>query len=94
MIVLAGVAICSTVILRASSERRASEWQLNRVSSEIESLRRSNLSLQTEIQRMNSDPAIIESAARARLGMVRPTDIVVPIIPTSRTNLATLSFVR
>ena len=94
MIIVGGAAICSTVNLRASAERRASEAQLNRVSSEIETLRRSNALLQTETQRMNSDPAIIESAARARLGMVRPTDVVVPLAPTSGANLATLSFVR
>jgi len=47
-----------------------------------------------EIQRMSSDPAIIESAARTRLGMVKPTDIVVPVAATSGTNLATISFVR
>ena len=94
MIVLAGVAICSTVNFRASSERVASETQFSRLSSEVESLRATNGLLQTEIQRMNSDPAIIESAARARLGMVRPTDIVVPIAPVSGANLATLSFVR
>ena len=94
MIVLAGAAICLTVNLRASAEQAASEAQLNRLSSEIEGLRRFNASLEVEIQRMNSDPAIIETAARQRLGMVRPTDIVVPIIPARSTNLATLSFVR
>lgn len=94
MIVLAGAAICLTVNLRASGEYAASEAQLNRLSSEIDGLRRLNASLEVEIQRMNSDPAIIESAARERLGMVRPTDIVVPITPTRSTNLATLSFVR
>ena len=94
MILLAAVAICLTVNLRATSERSASEAQLNRLSTEIETLRRSNASLQMEIQRMSSDPAIIESAARTRLGMVKPTDIVVPVAATSGTNLATISFVR
>ena len=94
MIVLAGAAICLTVNLRAGAERGSSEAQLNHLSSEIEGLRRLNASLELEIQRMNSDPAIIESAARERLGMVKPTDIVVPIMPARSTNLATLSFVR
>ena len=94
MILLAAVAICLTVNLRATSERSASEAQLNRLSIEIETLRRSNASLQMEIQRMSSDPAIIESAARTRLGMAKPTDIVVSVPVTSGTNLATLSFVR
>lgn len=94
MIVLAGAAICLTVNLRAGAERRASEAQLNQLSSQVESLRRLNASLEMEIQRMNSDPAIIESAARERLGMVKPTDIVVPITSARGTNIATLSFVR
>ena len=94
MILLAAVAICLTVNLRATSERSASEAQLNRLSIEIETLRRSNASLQMEIQRMSSDPAIIEFAARTRLGMAKPTDIVVSVPATSGTNLATLSFVR
>jgi cell division protein FtsB len=94
MIVVAGAAICLTVNWRASAERATSQAQLSNLSSEIEGLRRLNASLEVEIQRMNSDPALIESAARERLGMVKPTDIVVPITPARGTNIATLSFVR
>ena len=94
MILLAGVGICSTVNLRARSQLHTAEVQFNQLSSEIDLMRRSNLALQLEIRRMTTEPATIESAARARLGMVRPTDIIVPIESRSRTNLATLSFVR
>jgi cell division protein FtsB len=94
MILLAGVGICSTVNLRARSQLHSAEVQFNQMSSEIGLMRRSNLALQLEIRRMTTEPAMIESAARARLGMVRPTDIIVPIESRSRTNLATLSFVR
>jgi cell division protein FtsB len=65
------------------------------MTSEIESMRRGNTALQGEIRRMVSDPSTIESAARERLGMVRPNDIVVPIEsirPVS--TLGTLSIVR
>ena len=94
MILLAGIGICSTVNLRAQSQLHSAEAQFNQMSSEIESMRKSNVALQLEIRRMTTEPAMIESAARARLGMVRPTDIIVPIETGSRTNLATLSFVR
>jgi len=64
------------------------------MSSEIASMRRSNTSLQAEIRRIASDPNTIESAARARLGMVRPNDIIVPIESFPASNFGTLSFVR
>jgi len=65
------------------------------MTSQVDALRRSNSSLQVEIQRMTSDPGMIESVARERLGMVRPNEIVVPvdsIRPGS--NFGTLSFAR
>jgi cell division protein FtsB len=78
MILMAGAAICATVTIRARTQFRLSEAQYQRMSSDIETLRRTNIALQVEIHRMTTEPATIESAARARLGMVRPTDIVVP----------------
>lgn len=61
---------------------------------EITALRRANASLQNEVIRITTEPAHIESVARERLGMVRPTDVVVPLQTRSATNLASLSFVR
>ena len=95
MILMATLGICSTVIVRSRTELKASTLEYGRMSSEIASIRRSNTSLQVEIRRMAYDPGTIESAARERLGMVRPNDIVVPsesIGPVS--NFGTLSFVR
>jgi cell division protein FtsL len=95
MILMATLAICSTVIIRSTAELNASTTEYGRINSEIASIRRSNTSLQVEIRRMASDPSTIESAARERLGMVRPNDVVVPIEsigPVS--NFGTLSFVR
>ncbi|MDX6559766.1 MAG: hypothetical protein QOF72_2815 [Blastocatellia bacterium] len=95
MILMATLGICSTVITRSKAELKASTTEYGRISSEIASIRRSNTSLQVEIRRMASDPSTIESAARERLGMVRPNDVVVPIEsigPVS--NFGTLSFVR
>ena len=95
MILMATVGICSTVILRSRAELDASIQENGRMNSEIASVRRTNTSLQVEIRRIASDPNTIESAARERLGMVMPSDIVVPIESIgSISNVGTLSFVR
>ena len=95
MILTATVGICSTVILRSREELKAATLEFSRMSSEISSMNRSNASLQIEIRRIATDPITIESAARERLSMVRPTDIVVPVEQgASVSNFGTLSFVR
>lgn len=93
MVVLAAAAICVTVNLRGHAELQSAETQFQRIAFDIESLRRTNSDLQVAVFRINSEPAIIERTARARLGMVRPTDIVVPMQSRSSTN-PTESFVR
>ena len=95
MILMATLGICSTVIVRSRAELKGSTLEYGRLTSEIASMRRSNTSLQVEIRRIANDPGTIESAARERLGMVRPNDIVVPIEslgPVS--SFGTLSFLR
>ena len=94
MIILAVLGTAATVIVRMRSELQFSTQQYQRTASEIEKLRRGNASLGMEIRRMTNDPSMIESAARSRLGMVRPDDIVVPTEPVESSNLGTLSFVR
>ena len=95
MIVLATTAVCATVIVKARSEFQASTIQRDRVVSEIDSLRRANGSLEIEIRRLTNDSNTIELAARERLGMVMPSDIVVPIESiNSASSLRTVSFVR
>ena len=94
MILLAASAICVTVNLRGSAEAKSGARQLQQLATDIDAMRKSNARLELQVRQIKTDPAIIESAARARLGMVRPTDIVVPIKSQSATNLATLSFVR
>lgn len=94
MILVAAVAICLTVNLRGHNQLTAAQRQFSQMETEITALRRANASLQTEVLRITTEPATIESAARARLGMVRPTDIVVPLQSRSATNLASISFVR
>ncbi len=79
MILLAAVGICSTVIMRTRAELQASVLQYQVMVSDVTATRRTNDVLRLEINRMTSYPSAIESAARNRLGMVRPTDIVVPV---------------
>jgi cell division protein FtsB len=94
MIILAVLGTASTVIGRMRSELQLSTLQFQQTASEIEALRRGNASLGMEIRRMTNDPSMIESAARSRLGMVRPNDIVVPTESVERSNMGTLSFAR
>jgi cell division protein FtsL len=95
MIVLAATAVCATVIVKARSEFQSSSIQLNQMVSEIDSLRRANGSLELEIRRLTNDSHTIELAARERLGMVMPSDIVVPVESiSSNSSLRTVSFVR
>src|SRR5262249_30716225 len=92
MIILAESAICVPVNLRGDAEAKSAASQFQQLTTEIDTVRKSNAQLELQVRQITTEPAIIESAARARLGMVRPTDIVVPIKSQSGTNLATLSF--
>jgi cell division protein FtsL len=95
MILVATLGICATVIVRSRAELQASSVEYARMTNEIDSMRRANTALQLQVRRMASDPTAIEAAARERLGMVRPNDIVVPVKTSgSRSSLGTLSFVR
>lgn len=94
MILVAAVGICLAVNVRGRNQAQYAETQFQRVESEIGALRRSNAYLQAEIVRVTTEPQAIESAARSRLGMVRPTDVIVPLQSRTGTNLATMSFIR
>ncbi len=95
MVLIATLGICSTVIVRTQAESKASSLQYQRMAADIDAARRANESLQLEIRRITTDPNIIESAARTRLGMVRPNDIVIPVDSVKQgLALRTLSFVR
>ena len=94
MFILATTAVCSAVVARSRVEFQSSSQQFLRMTSEIESLRQTNDALRLEVRRLTSDSGAIELAARERLGMVRPNDVVVPIDSISASNLGTISFVR
>ena len=78
MVLLAALAVCVTVTMRSRAELQTSSQQYQSLSVELNSLVRSNASLRAEVRHLQSDPEVIESAARARLNMVRPNEIVVP----------------
>ena len=95
MIILAASGVCCTVIFRSRAEFKTSSSAYQGIVSEIGSMRQANQSVQVEINRLTNDSHAIELAARERLGMVRPNDVVIPIESvTTSTSLGTLSFVR
>lgn len=95
MILLAAVALCVTVTMRTRAELQSSFDQHQRVNTEIEDLRKANAALRIEVGRLQTDASTIESAARWRLNMVRPNEIVVPIeLPNQVSKLEPQSFVR
>lgn len=79
MIILATFALCVTVIMRTQNEARAASRQYENLSTQVETLRNTNAALASEVQRLRNDPRAIESASRAKLKMVRPNEIIVPI---------------
>ena len=95
MILLATLGTCAAAIVRTSSESKTSLLQYQQMSADIDAARRVNESLRSEIRSMTTDPITIESAARTRLGMVRPNDVVIPIESLKQGSaIETLSFVR
>jgi cell division protein FtsB len=79
MIMLATFVLCVTVTMRTRAEMRVASEQHQKISADIESLRNTNVQLETEVRRLRTDPRAIESAARTRLNMVRANEIIVPV---------------
>ena len=79
MIMLATFSICVTVTIRSYEEIRSASSQFSRMQQDVDSLRRGNAALLTEIRRLSSDPKAIESAARSQLNMARANELIVPV---------------
>ena len=79
MILLATFAVCVTVNMRTHAKFQVATQQFSAMESDVEALRNVNQSLKTEVERLRNDPRTIESAARARLNMVRTNEYVVPL---------------
>ncbi len=79
MIILVMSAICVTVTMRARAEMDEASLHYQKISDDVEALRSFNAALESEVNRLQNDPRAIESAARLRLGMLRPNEIVVTV---------------
>ena len=79
IIILATFALCVTVTMRTRAEMRAASEQYQEISTDVERLRNYNAAIEQEVKRLRSNPRAIESAARARLNMVRANEIIVPV---------------
>ena len=79
MIILATFAICVAVTMRTRSKMALASQQYVRMQMDVEGLRTANQSLRVEIDQLSTDPRAIETAARSRLNMVRPNEIVIPV---------------
>ena len=79
IIILATFALCVTVTMRTRAEMRVASEQYQAINADVETLRNSNAAIAQEVTRLRSNPRAIESAARARLNMVRANEIIVPV---------------
>ena len=79
MILLATLAVCLTVNMRTRTEVRVAAEQYSVMQTDVESLRSVNQALKSEIDRLRTDPRAIETAARAKLNMVRANEFVIPV---------------
>jgi len=79
MILLATFAVCVTVNMRTRTKFQVASQQFSVMQSDVEALRTINESLKAEVEHLRNDPQAIESAARARLNMVRSNEYVIPV---------------
>ncbi|MEP6719567.1 MAG: septum formation initiator family protein [bacterium] len=79
MIILGTFAICVAVTMRTRTKMSLASDQYVRLQTDVKGLRNANQSLRLEIENLRTDPRTIEAAARSRLNMVRPNEIVVPV---------------
>ena len=79
MILLATFAVCVTVNMRTRAKVHVAAQQLTAMQTDVEALRSVNQSLKSEVEKLRTDPRAIETAARARLNMVRSNEFVVPV---------------
>lgn len=79
MVIITMCALCFTVTRRTHAEMQTATTQYATINAEVEALRNTNSDLKQQVQRLRTDPRAIEAAARDRLGMVRPNDIIVPV---------------
>lgn len=79
MILLATFAVCVTVNMRTRARFQVASQQFSVMQSDVEAIRAVNESLKAEVEQLRNNPKAIESAARARLNMVRSNEYVIPV---------------
>jgi len=79
MIMLATFALCMSVTMRTHAGMRAAGQKVEQSRADVQTLSNANESLRREVKRLREDERAIESAARTRLNMVRPNEVVVPV---------------
>ena len=78
-IMLATFAVCVTVTMRANAAMSGAAQKYEQMNTDVEKIRDTNAALKREVERLRSDPRAIEAAARTRLNMVHPNEVVVPL---------------
>lgn len=79
MIILAALAVCASVTVRTRFQSRAASQQYANAGQDVDALRQSNEGLRKEIRRLRGDASTIELAARSKLNMARPNEVIVPV---------------
>ena len=79
MIMLATFALCASVTMRTHAGMRAAGQKVEQSRADVQTLTNANESLRREVKRLREDDRAIESAARTRLNMVRPNEVIVPV---------------
>ena len=78
-IMLATFAVCVTVTMRADAALRGASQKYEQMNTDVEKVRETNDTLRRQVERLREDRRTIEAAARSRLNMVRPNEVVVPL---------------
>lgn len=79
MVLVALFAMSIAVNIRSRVEMVHAAQKLENITVQIEKLKQQNGSLKQELRDLQSNPRVIESAARARLNMVRPNEVVLAV---------------
>ncbi|MGH9898715.1 MAG: FtsB family cell division protein [Pyrinomonadaceae bacterium] len=79
MVIVAFLGICLTVNRRANAELTTANQQIEQMRAEVNALHEANVAIERDVNRLRSDPRAIEVAARKRLNMVRPDEVVFTI---------------
>ena len=79
MVLLAAAGICYSFYHQTRAELVAARAEHSRVEAQAAALQVENERIAVEIRDLRSNPEVIEQAARQRLGMIRPGDVVLAV---------------